>query len=101
MATLDNLIDQNTPVFAKACIPTLCPPQVLFLEALSIAMLFSSFKLLIQWLKDGVYDFHTLPFTLKAHLTKNDHEALLKIPAEWKGGMFCDVFPVYMYFIVL
>ena len=86
MAALDSQIDQNTPVFAKASTPTLSPPQLKFLESLPTAMVFTCLKLFIQWLKDGMYDFHTLPFTLKTHLSPEDQEALLQIPNKWKGG---------------
>ena len=34
-----------------------------------------------------MYDFHTLSFTLKTHLSPNDQEALGLIPATWKEGI--------------
>ena len=86
MATLDGQIDQNLPIFPKACTPTLSPPQLKFLEALPTVMVFTCLQLFIQWLKDGMYDFHTLPFTLKSHLSPNDLDALRLVPTKWKGG---------------
>ena len=87
MATLDGQVDQNMPVFPKGCTPTLSPLQLKFLEALPTTIVFSCLQLFIQWLKDGMYDFHTLPFALKTHLSPNDQKALDLIPATWKGGI--------------
>ena len=89
MSILDSQIDQNTPVFARSSTPTLSPPQLKFLENLPTVMVFSCLQKFIQWLKDGMYDFHTLPFTLKTHLPLEDQEALIQIPAKWKGGKSC------------
>ena len=62
-------------------------PQQRFLENLPTVMLFSCLQQLIQWLNDGMYDFHTLPFTLMTRLPKEDQDALNEIPTRWKGGM--------------
>ena len=86
MSILDSQINQNAPVFARSSTPTLSPPQLKFLENLPTVMVFSCLQKFIQWLKDGMYDFHTLPFTLKTHLPLEDQEALLQIPEKWKGG---------------
>ena len=86
MSNLDSQIDQSAPVFAKSSTPTLSPPQLKFLENLPTVMVFSCLQKFIQWLKDGMYDFHTLSFTLKTHLPPEDQEALLQIPEKWKGG---------------
>ena len=88
MAALDSQIYmyQKALVFAKASTPTLSSPQLKFLESLPTAMVFTCLQLFIQWLKDGMYDFHTLPFTLKTHLSPEDQEALLQIPNKWRAG---------------
>ena len=86
MSILDSQINQNAPVFARRSTHTLSPPQLKFLENLPTVMVFSCLQMFIQWLKDGMYDFHTLPLTLKTHLPLEDHEVLLQIPAKWKGG---------------
>ena len=86
MSILDSQIDQNAPVFARSSTPTLSPPQLKFLENLPTVVVFSCLQKFIQWLKDGMYDFHTLPFTLKTHLSSEDQEALLQIPEKWEGG---------------
>eukprot|EP00731_Ephydatia_muelleri_P026802 Em0018g902a len=57
-----------------------------FLENLPTVMVFSCLQKFIRWLKDGIYDFHTLPFTLKTHLPLEYQEALLQIPEKWKGA---------------
>ncbi|KAL5466920.1 hypothetical protein EMCRGX_G031083 [Ephydatia muelleri] len=72
MSILDSQINQNAPVFARSSTPTLSPPQLKFLENLPTVMVFSCLQKFIQWLKDGMYDFHTLPFTLKTHLPLED-----------------------------
>ena len=86
MAAIDDKIDQNAPVFAKASTSTLSPPQIKVLENLPIAMVFTCLQLFIQWLNDGMYDFHTLPFALKTKMSPEDQEALHQIPNKWKGG---------------
>ena len=84
---LQFMIKLDVPVFSKANMHTsLSLPQQAFLENLHISMAFSCLQQLIQWLKDGMYDFCTLPTTLRTHIAKEDLDALYQIPSRWKAG---------------
>ena len=53
---------------------------------LRVSCLYHTFTTFTQWLVEGYYDFHQLPYTLKAHLNLEDAEQLKKIPSVYKKG---------------
>ena len=77
----------ETEIMAKSSPHNLSSSQLKFIENLPTMMVFSCLQWIIQWLKDGRYDFHKLPFTLMAHLPIEDQNMLNLIPKEWQSGM--------------
>ena len=59
--------------------------QLRLLSSTKLSLLFSTLKLFVEWVKDGMYDFNTLPITLKVHLSKHDHGILKQIPDKYSG----------------
>ena len=60
--------------------------QLSTLMNLRVSCLYHTFTTFTQWLVEGHYDFHQLPYTLKAHLNLEDAEQLKKIPSVYKKG---------------
>ena len=43
--------------------------------------------LVVDWIKDGIYDFHTLPKAMKLPLKKKDEDKISAIKKAYKEGM--------------
>ena len=54
---------------------------------LKVSSLYHTFTTFTQWAIEGRYDFHRLPYALKAHLNQEDVEQLRKMPSLYKKGM--------------
>lgn len=54
---------------------------------LPVSNLYHMFTTFIQWVVEGRYNFHMLPYALKAHLNQENVEMLKKIRALYKKGM--------------
>ena len=52
---------------------------------LKLPYLYSTLELFVQWIKDGVYDFHQLPLVMKKHLEAEDEKKLREISANYEG----------------
>ena len=59
--------------------------QLASLQALKLPYLYSTLELFVNWVKDGVYDFHQLPFAMKKRLEPEDEEALDKLDTTYEG----------------
>ena len=55
---------------------------------LRLSTIYHTFTIFVQWAVEGRYDFHMLPYALKAHLNPGDVEQLKKIRFLYKNGMF-------------
>ena len=60
--------------------------QLTCLLELPLANLYDCLNIFATWMEDGMYDFATLPYTIKAHLTPEDLATLKSIPVNWKGA---------------
>ena len=60
--------------------------QLSTLMKLKISCLYHTFTTFTQWAIEGHYDFHRLPYALKAHLNQEDVEQLRKMPSLYKKG---------------
>ena len=49
------------------------------LQKLKLPYLYSTLELVVQWIKDGLYDFHRLPLVMKKHLDPDNKQALEKL----------------------
>ena len=55
---------------------SLTSSQSHFLLEMKLTHVFMTQKLLLEWLELGMYDFCSLPFAMKAHLTDEDKHTL-------------------------
>ena len=68
------------------------PTQLACLSEIHLSSLYCCLKVFSGWMEEGMYDFSTLPFTVKAHLSQDDLAALKAIPQKWDGE---PVFPLF------
>lgn len=54
---------------------------------LPVSNLYHMFTTFIRWVVEGRYNFHMLPYILKAHLDPENIEKLRKIQSLYKKGM--------------
>ena len=69
--------------------------QLTCLSEMPLANLYHCLNIFATWMEDGMYDFATLPYTIKAHLSPEDLAILKAIPLNWEGilGLFhCHTF---------
>ncbi len=60
--------------------------QVRRLSLTKLSILFSTLVLFVGWVKDGLYDFSSLPLALKVHLQETDCLSLNLIPAKYSSN---------------
>ena len=50
--------------------------------------MYSMLEFFVQWVKDGMYDFHHLPFVMKRTLSDSQRDCIRKIPnhPDFKGA---------------
>ena len=70
-------------VFQKIGIQKASPPQQKCLIDLPLTATYSCLELFFHWIDEGFYDFSTLPFPFKAHLSKEDMIAINKLNIKW------------------
>jgi len=61
--------------------------QLSTLMQLRLSTIYHTFTVFVQWAVEGRYDFHMLPYALKARLNPGDVEQLKKIRSLYKKGM--------------
>ena len=66
-----------------------CESQLACLLSLKLPYLYSTLELFVQWVQDGIYDFHHLPLVMKKHLEDGDVETLQKIIVNYKSKYLC------------
>ena len=47
--------------------------------------LFTTLEQVVVWIKDGVYDFHTLPKKMKRQLIEENVQNILGLPESYEG----------------
>ena len=67
--------------------------KLAYLQALKLPYLYSTLELFVQWIQDGIYDFHHLPLVMKIQLEDRDLEALQKMIVNYESKC------LYMYLI--
>lgn len=60
--------------------------QLACLMELPLPSLFCCLQLFASWVRDGVYDYATLPFGLKIQLPYQDLQSIKRIPLKWTGS---------------
>ena len=72
-------------IMGKIGMVGLSTTQIQCLSELPITNLYKCLEMFVTWTADGLYDFSSLPFHLKAHILPKDLESLKAIPHKWKG----------------
>ena len=57
------------------------------IAAIPMIHLLTTLILVVQWIKDGIYDFHTLPKAMKVPLKKGDEEKISAIKKAYTEGI--------------
>ena len=64
---------------------SLSDTQLACLSSVRLCFLFSTLELFVRWVKEGLYDFNSLPMALKVHLTEEDSTLLEQLPKHFPG----------------
>ena len=54
--------------------------------AIPMKNLFSTLELVVEWIKDGIYDFYTLPKVMKRPLRERDKQKILEMHKSYDQG---------------
>ena len=66
---------------------SLSDTQLACLSSVRLCFLFSTLELFVRWVKEGLYDFNSLPMALKVHLTEEDSTLLEQLPKRFPGTL--------------
>lgn len=86
-------LDSIKDVLSEIGVRKLSATQLVCLSELPLTNLYHCLKMFFTWIEEGMYDFSTLPYTIKAHLNSEDLSTLKAIPHNWEG-IVCN----YMFF---
>ena len=76
---------QSEDVLKEIGVCSASASQLACLVELPLPSLFNCLQLFASWIRDGVYDFATLPFGVKTHMSNQDLQAIQLIPLKWTG----------------
>ena len=85
MLTLYDHLEESEDVLKEIGVRSTSPSQLACFVELPLPSLFSCLQLFASWVRDGVYDFATLPFGVKTNLSSQDLQLIQKVPHEWTG----------------
>ena len=57
--------------------------QIIYLTQLQLQYIFSSLTIFDQWMHDGLYDFHALPFSVKKQMSSSDKQFVEQCFDQW------------------
>ena len=78
-------LKQSEEVLKEIGICSTSPSQLACLVELPLPFLFSCLQLFATWVRDGIYDFNTLPLVVKTQITHQDLQLIQQIPLKWTG----------------
>lgn len=79
--------DNYITAFNEIGIQNAQPSHLSCLADISISVTFNCLKLFVKWLDEERYNFCSLPFPLKVHMTPQDEASILNIHQSWKGNI--------------
>ena len=85
MLTLYDHLKEKSAVLKEIGFHSTSHSQLVCLIKLPLPSLLNCLQLFASWVRDGVYDFATLPFGLKIHPSSKDLHSIQQIPLKWKG----------------
>ena len=80
LPSLENNYDTNISAFCSVS-----DNQLKLLSSTKLPLLFATLELFVGWVKEGLYDFSSLPMALKVQLSEDDLATLEKLPAKYPG----------------
>ena len=78
-------LQESEDMLKKIGVHSTSTSQMECLLKLPLHSLFSCLQLFASWVRDGVYDFATLPLGVKTHISNQDKELIQQIPLKWTG----------------
>ena len=78
-------LDRIKDAMSEIGIRKLTATQLACLSELPLPNFYHCLKVFAGWMEEGMYDFSTLPYTIKAHMSKEDMSTLRDIPHNWDG----------------
>ena len=78
-------LKESEEVLKEIGVCSTSPSQLACLVELSLPSLFSCLQFFAIWVRDGIYDFNTLPFVVKTQMIHQDLESIQQIPLKWTG----------------
>ena len=84
LALYDNL-HESEDVLKEIGVHSASASQLTCLVELPLPSLFNCLQLFANWIRDGTYDFATLPFGVKTHLSSQDLHLIQQISQKWTG----------------
>ena len=83
--TLYDHLKRNEDVLKEIGVHSTSPSQLACLVELPLTSLFYCLQLFASWIRDGVYDFATLPFGVKTNLSSQDQQLIQQVAHKWTG----------------
>ena len=83
--TLYDHLKRNEDVLKEIGVHSTSPSQLACLVELPLTSLFYCLQLFASWIRDGVYDFATLPFGVKTSLSSRDQQLIQQVAHKWRG----------------
>ena len=87
-------LKQSEEVLKEIGICSTSPSQLACLVELPLPFLFSCLQLFATWVRDGIYDFNTLPLVVKTQMTYQDLQLIQQIPLKWTGR--CSIYTLHI-----
>ena len=87
MLTIYDHLNKSREVLEEIGIHTenLTDTQLACISELPLPAVYSCLQLFVKWIKEGLYDFCSLPFAIKTHITYQDQVSLQQVPIRWAG----------------
>lgn len=87
LLTLYEHLKTPEEVLKEINIRSLTRSQLVCIIELPLLSLFNCLLLFASWVDAGVYDFSSLPFPLKTHLSYEDRTEVENLPNKWTGSL--------------
>lgn len=82
---MQNLHKQDTNVLHEIGVQNASQLHLDCLANLPLTVTYSCLRLFFRWVEEGFYDYSTLPFPFKVHLSDQDRLTLEELPLKWDG----------------
>jgi hypothetical protein len=87
MLNLYEHLKKDSDVLYEIGVQNASPAQLHCLVDLPLTSTYSCLKLFFRWVEEGFYDFSTLPFPFKVHLSYQDQMAVEQLRLKWSSTL--------------